>query len=215
MAQFELKNPLYRWLYGKLKNHRTFLHKFALTSGEGFNKEDFVLMDYQDENDLDCWCKIINASYSDASYSPEAAQRLLNHYPAVSRNRTVFYVQDGNRIATISFGRVRASEETGSFFRIAVLPDYQRQGIGRKLMRYAESELCEEGIQGIENIIRLKRTASLMMHFSLGYKPEKSGHERVWKPHTFRREVLSIMGYDFLIRKITQHIYKEVFLERE
>ncbi|MCC6904810.1 MAG: GNAT family N-acetyltransferase [Anaerolineae bacterium] len=53
--------------------------------------------------------------------------------------------------------------------RLAVHPDYQRQGVGRRLIRAAEDQLKAQGITVIAALIEPDNVASLTLFVSAGY----------------------------------------------
>ena len=179
------------------------MHKYS----RGY-KTNFLLMDYQNEEDIITWCEIINASYEDAKYDKNTARNLLLNHPFIHENQTSFYVLNERKVATISYGFIKEASNVGGFFRIAVLPAFRGKKIGRKLLSYAEIEMRKRGAERIEEAIKLTRIPSLMMHFSAGYLPEKRQKERACPRDKGKAVLLSLSGYDFVINYITNEIYK-------
>lgn len=208
-------SPLCKKLYEKMKNRRAYLWKEINdkdTRGRYIN-DHFKPMDPSNPKDIEMWCEIVNNSYSDASYSPDEAYALLTNHPVVFPNETAFYLVDGKKIATISYGPVRSAEGVGGFFRIAVLPEYRKKGIGTELLYYAEEQLRSIGLHRSEEIIKLKRIGSLVMHFKAGYQPEASYAERAYKPKSLKKRAAAMAGYDLLVKPITMSIYKEFYIK--
>lgn len=125
-------------------NKTTYLIKKKLQLNN-IDQTQFRFIDYENDNDLDIWCHIVNNSYSDASYNRETGYKLLKYHMFVKDAQTVFYYEDSIPVANISFGLLERNNKVGSFFRIAVLPDFQNRGIGKKLLAYAEKKICSMG----------------------------------------------------------------------
>lgn len=195
-----------------INNKTTYLSKYIVNINQIGGGSDFVVMDYYNSEDIDLWCELINKSYTDASYTRSEAIALLTNHPFIKNNKTVFYIEDGHKVATISYGVIKTSCDTAGFFRIAVLPAYQNRGIGKKLLQYAENQVCSAGIRKVEEAIVLKRISSLIMHFKLGYLPEKSSRARAYKRSKARQLLLWAIGYDLIINLYTWQIYKKYLL---
>ena len=216
MYTMNWNSPLCRKLYQKTKNKCAFLYKEigkADTPG-GYIDDKFIVMDPSNPQDIETWREIVNSAYSDASYTLDEAYALLTNHPAVYPSETAFYLLDGKKAATISYGPIRSAGDTGGFFRIAVLPEHQKKGIGTELLRYAEAQLLSKDISRVEETIKLKRIGSLIMHFKAGYQPETSYAVRANKPKSFGKKAAAMVGYELLIKPITMSIYREFYLNK-
>jgi ribosomal protein S18 acetylase RimI-like enzyme len=88
--------------------------------------------------------------------------------------QTVIGVRDGQRligvVVTTHDGR------KGWINRLAVHPDYRRQGLGRRLIREAEQVLRDQGLHIIAALIEHENAASLALFQQAGYADYSGMH---------------------------------------
>ena len=193
----------------------TYLYKSLDAAEDGRPETPYQIreMNVGREDDLRLWCEVVNQSYTDASYTADTARELLTNHPLMKNNRT-FFVADGDTVlATISVGVYRANEAVGGFFRIAVVPEGRKKGLGTLLLTIGEKELIGRQILSVQEAVKLKRAASLRMHFSHGYLPEKSIKDRA-EQITPKRKIMRLTGVDALVNARTRKIYRQ-YLENK
>ena len=193
----------------------TYLYKSLDAAKDGRPETPYQIreMNVGREDDLRLWCEVVNRSYTDASYTADTARELLTNHPLMKNNRT-FFVADGDTVlATISVGVYRANEAVGGFFRIAVVPEGRKKGLGTLLLTIGEKELIGRQILSVQEAVKLKRAASLRMHFSHGYLPEKSIKDRA-EQITPKRKIMRLTGVDALVNARTRKIYRQ-YLENK
>ena len=74
----------------------------------------------------------------------------------------------GGKICAYAIGRVVAGE--GELFKIAVVPELRRKGIGEKLLRSLHAQMKEKGAECCFLEVRKKNAAAVMLYEKLGYE---------------------------------------------
>lgn len=62
---------------------------------------------------------------------------------------------------------------------LIVVPKYQRQGIGTKMMRYIEGTARDRGAALLRSSTGIENVASRKLHEKSGFKPYQIHHEKV------------------------------------
>jgi ribosomal protein S18 acetylase RimI-like enzyme len=81
--------------------------------------------------------------------------------------QTVIGARDGDRLAGVVL--TTHDGRKGWINRLAVHPDYRRQGLGRRLISEAERVLHAQGLEIIAALIEHENTASLTLFQQAGY----------------------------------------------
>jgi ribosomal protein S18 acetylase RimI-like enzyme len=71
----------------------------------------------------------------------------------------------------------------GSFYRLAVRPDYRRRGLGGRLVRAGESRLREKGARRLDAIVAADEAVAAGFWEALGYQRQR---DRARFVHNFR-----------------------------
>ena len=114
------------------------------------------------EKDFDTVCGIVNENWKNV-YSGYVNPLLLNSDGCAARTRRLktdfvacrlseYVWEEENRVsAMLSFGDTADADMAGAFeiWRIYVAPQFQRKGIGKMLMDFAEQEAEEQGYKEI------------------------------------------------------------------
>lgn len=161
-------------------------------------------MDVNNDDQLSAWCSICNSAYSDSHYSLTEGRSFFQNHPIMTDFKTLlFYDEQDKPFATISYGVYKSNPECGGLFRLAVLPEYQGNGIGAYLIAFGCTRLMEKGVSRIESIITYKRKKSLRLHFSLGFIPtnmKKSAFPVFQSTKSLKRKLLHRLMW-CLVRK--------------
>ena len=109
----------------------------------------------------------------EAAYSPyierigEPPGPMLDDYSETVRNHRVFVIESGGEIA----GAIVLIEERGTILldNVAVRPDRQGEGIGRRLMLFAEAEARRLGYGAIDLYTHELMTENFALYARNGY----------------------------------------------
>ncbi len=110
---------------------------------------------------------------------------------------SVMVTEKREKIAGFALGRVVADE--GEIFRIAVLPEYRRQGIARKLLEELHCKMREKGASVCFLEVRSKNIPAISLY-------EKYGYERI----SLRRSYYG--DDDAVIMKIRVTAYEQPYI---
>ena len=132
---------------------------------------DVKHIDYDNDSDLENWCNVINNSYDDCYFDLLKARTFLKEHETFQNGHTALFYDGIKCCATVSWGGYLNKPKVGGDYRIGVINEYKRRGIGRMCVEYAYSQLSNEGFRLGESLIMVKRIPSLNLHFSLGFIP--------------------------------------------
>lgn len=129
----------------------------------------------------------------EAAYSPyierigEPPGPMLDDYRQVVRDHRVFVVEGGGQIA----GAIVLIENQGTIVldNVAVLPSRHGEGIGRRLMRHAESEARRLGYSSIDLYTHELMTENFTLYARNGYEEVERRTERGF-PRIYMRKRL-------------------------
>ena len=129
----------------------------------------------------------------EAAYSPyierigEPPGPMLDDYRQVVRDHRVFVVEGGGQIA----GAVVLIEKGGTILldNVAVLPSRQGEGVGRRLMLYAEGEARRLGYESIDLYTHQLMTENFALYARNGYEEVERRTERGF-PRIYMRKRL-------------------------
>lgn len=103
------------------------------------------------------------------SYRPYGRDRRDNIKNQLKQKYSIFLVAEiKGRIIGSIFGT--HDGRRGWINRLAVLPDYQRQGIGARLVKAVEKQLTQQGIDIVASLIEDENQVSMKVFERLGYK---------------------------------------------
>ena len=158
----------------ELAHLQRFIYGFSLSDEEVSKSYGLSVryIDYDSDQDLQLWCDVINNSYDDCFFDVPKARNFLNNHILFGKGKTVMFMDNITPCATVSWGGYKRNPKVGGDYRIGVRNDYKGNGIGRMCVEYAYSRLAEQGFRIGESVIEIKRTPSLLMHFSLGFEPQ-------------------------------------------
>jgi GNAT superfamily N-acetyltransferase len=137
--------------------------------GEGYVFEPLVLSSIEQIN---IWADIVNEAYDDTNYSQQEATKALTAHLFLQDLETFFLKYENKYVGTVSIGQYQENIDVGGCFRLAVKRGFQGKDLGKALIYYGYAKLRERGIEYGESVISSKRSASMMLHFSLGFKPQ-------------------------------------------
>lgn len=80
----------------------------------------------------------------------------------------VLIAEDEGKVAGVIVGTIDGSR--GYFYRLAVEPEYQGRGIGRKLVEALEKRFCQKGVTRIFIMVNQDNTSVVPFYHSLGYE---------------------------------------------
>ncbi|MBO3800483.1 MAG: ribosomal protein S18-alanine N-acetyltransferase [Candidatus Brockarchaeota archaeon] len=127
-------------------------------------EENHIVIEEATEKDLEAIIDIEKSSFPGYPYSIEIFRTLLKDYGRyflVSRSRGVVVGYICGRIFREKFGEIVS---------IAVIPDFRRKGIGRKLMLELESRFKKDGIKFTRLEVSVRNTIAIKFYGSLGYE---------------------------------------------
>ena len=108
---------------------------------------------------------------------------MLADYPQLISQRFVYVLMDGKQIAAV----LVIWPSSGSLYidNIAVHPDYQRQGIGERLLGFAEQKAREVGLPRLTLVTNAKMESNQAYYRKHGYSETRrdltaDGREVVW-----------------------------------
>ncbi len=145
-------NPL--WIGLILKRNFNMIKPLITTFDNSLHREQVVSL----------WKKVFN--YQDTRNKPELA---IDKKLAVKDNLFLVALDDDNLIATIMSGY---DGHRGWIYSLAVLPEYQKQGIGSALLAFAEEKLLELGCVKINLQIMADNDAVEQFYLANGYRTE-------------------------------------------
>jgi ribosomal protein S18 acetylase RimI-like enzyme len=113
---------------------------------------------------------------------------MLEDYANVIRLRQVFVAEDGGRTAGILV--LGVMEEGFRLINVAVHPSFQKQGVGRMLLQFAEAEARRLGHAVVHLSTNEKMTENQALYAKIGYveydRRTENGYSRVFMRKTLR-----------------------------
>jgi ribosomal protein S18 acetylase RimI-like enzyme len=106
---------------------------------------------------------------------------MLDDYAELIQRHKVFVLAEGDNI----IGVLVLIEKEQSFLldNVAVNPDYQRRGLGRKLIEFAEAEALRLGFSSIILYTNVQMTENIDLYRKLGFvetgRKQEHGYQRV------------------------------------
>jgi GNAT superfamily N-acetyltransferase len=129
-------------------------------------------LDFNCEHDLATWAHIINVAYEEEQYDVAQAKKKLQQHEYLNV-RKVYLLYDGERcIGTVSSANFKSNPKIASGCRFAVLQEYRGKGIGKLLYLMIMHALRKEGFSQLESTMAIKREASFILKFKLGFYPQ-------------------------------------------
>jgi ribosomal-protein-alanine N-acetyltransferase len=95
-------------------------------------------------------------------WTPQFIQMILSHDMA-----SAFLVSEGEESAGCIIGRIAADE--AEIITIAVLPQYRRQGIAKKLMHHFENDLRSRGVLTVHLEVSISNNVAEQLYLTHGY----------------------------------------------
>ncbi len=130
------------------------------------------------------WIEIISDGYEE-DYDLDYAMWHFQSHTFLDEIRTWFIMEETYPIATISVGKYRSNRNCGGDARIAVRKEYRGQGLGRHLILYGFHQLREQGVEMGETMIAIKRSTSIYLHLTCGFRPQTDVDRWQYKDHAF------------------------------
>ncbi len=111
--------------------------------------------------------------WKEAEATPSATDRLEELVRLVSENSDLFLVAEDNRrlVGSIIGGW---DGWRGNIYRLAVLPEYRRRGVGRALLQEAERRLSAKGARRLSILVEHEHALAISFWDSLS----DTGYER-------------------------------------
>ena len=107
---------------------------------------------------------------------------MLNDYAQVIQSHQVIVADAGGKIAAVLV--LIRDDESILLDNIAVTPEYQGSGLGRKLIELAEAEAREQGYSAIDLYTHELMTENIQFYQKLGYCVDDhrtvSGYRRIY-----------------------------------
>ena len=107
---------------------------------------------------------------------------MLDDYAELIRQHKVFVLTDQENIIGVLV--LMEKEQTLLLDNVAVHPDYQRSGLGRKLMEFAEAEALHLGFTSIILYTNVQMTENIDLYKKLGFveteRRQEHGYQRVY-----------------------------------
>ena len=112
---------------------------------------------------------------------------MLDDYAQVVRDRHAYVVEDGGQVVGVL---VLMDKEGGLLLdNVAVLPRRQGEGIGRRLVKHAESEARRLGHRHLDLYTHQQMTENIEMYGRIGYEEVERRTERGF-PRVYMRKRL-------------------------
>ena len=112
---------------------------------------------------------------------------MLDDYTRVVRDHRAYVIDDGNQVVGVL---VLMDKESGLLLdNVAVLPQRQGEGIGRRLIEHAESEARRLGHEHLDLYTHRKMTENIAMYGRIGYEEVERRTERGF-PRVYMRKRL-------------------------
>lgn len=129
-------------------------------------------MDMSDPHDVAHWLSIINDAFS-RSWTTASFKRNVLEHPHVKVYQTLFLTVENRPIGVASIGVFRRNESIGVGHYLAVRESWQGRGGGRHLTLVRWNMLKKRGIRLGESETTLKRRRSILLYFTLGFRPKE------------------------------------------
>ena len=100
---------------------------------------------------------------------PNRPDQDLENIRATGAGRIFVMERDGQLVATAT---AAMDGHRGWIYYVAVAPEYQRQGLGRRIIEYAESWLMSAGVPKVLLLVRDTNSAVADFYEALGYVRE-------------------------------------------
>jgi ribosomal protein S18 acetylase RimI-like enzyme len=155
---------------GNVVSDRTVEHRFVISGGliERMDINDQWVIRSAGEEDiaavLDLW--VMAGSVPSVSDSPEGLARLLATDPQALLVAELDGVLIGSLIAAWDGWR-------GSFYRLAVSPEYRRRGLATMLLREGERHLAERGAVRLTAIVADEQASAMGFWRAAGYERQQ------------------------------------------
>ena len=112
---------------------------------------------------------------------------MLDDYAQVVRDHRAYIIEDGGRVVGVL---VLMDKEDGLLLdNVAVLPERQGEGIGRRLIEHAESEARRLGHRRLDLYTHERMTENIAMYGRIGYEEVERRTERGF-PRVYMRKRL-------------------------
>ena len=112
---------------------------------------------------------------------------MLDDYAQVVRDHRAWVIDDGGRVVGVL---VLMDKEDGLLLdNVAVLPERQGEGIGRRLIEHAESEVRRLGHRHLDLYTHERMTENIAMYDRIGYEEVERRTERGF-PRVYMRKRL-------------------------
>jgi ribosomal protein S18 acetylase RimI-like enzyme len=117
---------------------------------------------------------------------------MLDDYAEVIRQRHVFVLTDGAKVIGVLV--LIKQEQSLLLDNVAVHPDYQGRGLGRKLIALAEEEAQRSGFATLTLYTNERRTENLELYKKLGSVETERKNERGYQRVYMRKLLLGKGG---------------------
>lgn len=176
-------------------------------------KEDpyFVIKEVNiyDPKTLKKWAEIINKSFRfETPYNLQSAKTYLENHLYKEFEHMFFLYDDEKPIGSCSIGCFKKNKAIGSAGRLAIIPEYQKRGLGSYLILYALNQLRDKGYKVSEHVFEYRKSFSYRQYFKLGAVPEFNKKQLQLKPT--RKFFLVRLWAQYKVKKM----YKEVLRKR-
>ncbi len=127
-------------------------------------EESRITIEEATKQDLESVMEIEKSSFPKYPYSMEIFQKLLEDY-----GRYFLLSKIGGTVLGYICGRIFRSK-IGEIVSIAVMPNFRRRGIGRRLMFELESRFKKDGVKVTRLEVSVKNIAAIKFYEALGYE---------------------------------------------
>ena len=107
---------------------------------------------------------------------------MLDDYAELIQRHKVFVLAEGDTIIGVLV--LIETEQSFLLDNVAVNPDYQRRGLGRKLIEFAEAEALRLGFPSIILYTNVQMTENIDLYTKLGFvetrRKQEHGYQRVY-----------------------------------
>ncbi|MBO3841524.1 MAG: ribosomal protein S18-alanine N-acetyltransferase [Candidatus Brockarchaeota archaeon] len=128
------------------------------------SEESHIVIEEATEQDLEAIMNIEKSSFPEYPYSIEIFKTLLKDY-----GRYFLVSRSGSVVVGYICGRIFRGK-FGEIVSIAVIPNFRRKEIGRKLMVELESRFKNDGIKFTRLEVSVRNTVAIKFYGSLGYE---------------------------------------------